>query len=563
MSRKTNANGRKGVTEAVMLIRRSLLLFAASLALSQAANAQWTLLSGSPGGEPRLQIVSGGIVDDGRRLQIGSFDTTFISSVDNSGQYAYGADGFKATRWGFDGVVDLHAALSDATLSQATFSTGTSVYGFAVGESGLTRPVLWNGTTAVELLSEGQTTGNLNGFNSNQAAGWVTVRSGDSDYNHAVVWNGSQSIDLHQSGGLDPTSNSMANGVQGNRVVGSGTVAFDPTTGAYTDNAFLWENGIGTNLHDQYNLSSLGYAGSVANYVVDDYIFGYGLNTFGEGTLLSFHQGQVQTVDSLLNVPSTSGLSLTGIDRLGNLTFEGFDSSGRFVQHFGYDPNQGLNPNIAYAGPYFGEGFGGTPTLVYFNDFSSNIDGFDRGTPTVEKIGETLNYSTYLLEPVLAGTLGRFSNEAVSLHLDNLVAGEEYSVAASLLIGGTWDGLASGIGPDYFTVTADGRSLFNEAYFYQNPDGLPKSIAFGPSLSGFNGLVAGSTNLAALRFTAQGSTADLVFQAPNSEPVDNEWWTLADVQVTGKRGSGRDVPEPGTLALVLVAGIGVIFRRRR
>jgi hypothetical protein len=531
--------------------RFSLSLIALTLLIGPTM-AQWTALSGPPGGAPSLQGAGFGISDRGKVLALpGGADV-----IDPSGLYVYGSGPSGPTRSGFDGVVALQSPSTDAFV---LYSQGLSAYGVYPASSGY-RPVLWNGTSLTELLPADRFIGFLSGFDNNQAAGYADglTPDGEFQFRHATIWNGTVAQDLHQSAGFDTAGFSVANDVSGNKAVGALSVELVQSTGLSIENAILWENGSATNLHTQSNLGAQGYSASSAQWIVGDYVFGSGTRIDGEGEQLVWHSGQAQTLDSFLGLPANSGLTLFGIDRLGNLKLLGFDAGGNeFTTFFGYTPNLGQDPNPTYQGPYYGEGFGGTRQLIYENDFETDATGFS-----------SLVRESYPYFNQGSTGLGRFAEQPVSLTLDNLIAGEEYEVTMSLVLGGTWDGNAAGIGPDLFRVSADGNLIFEQSYFFQDRSGATSRVlGFGPNLSG-NALGQGTGPTGSqtpLRFIATGTSAILTFQAPNSEPVDNEWWSLDNVQVTGKRNGPftRNIPEPGSLALVLLAPLGLLLRKRR
>jgi hypothetical protein len=545
-----------------MLSRRFVALSFALFGLVALARAQWVPYEPVAPPTPDVYLSSGGIVDRGRYLELGASQ---MLAVDPSAHHFYGqtlvSGTSVATRWSATGVQQV--SLPTATgFSDIRHAADNLAYGIFEGESptgiegNTIQAFVWSGSTATNLTPTGAYSSYVQTFQGSQAGGWASfINPANEIFTQAQLWNGTAAVNLHTSNGFSERVNTVVYAIDGNRAAGT-LDGYTPDGSTYFRNAILWTDGVATNLHTSGNVAALGFAYSNASYVVGDYVFGHGDSAdFQTTTNLVWHNGQAQTLSSFLNLP---GAFLSTVDALGNLAV--YDASGN-AYNFAYVPNLGITPQPGYAGPYFGEGFGGTRTLVYENDFETNANGFNRTDRRSELVRQPITDGSVIYDDGTSLTLGRFSNEAVTLTLDNLVAGEEYRFTGSLLLGGSWDGTLPGIGPDFIRISADGNILFENTYNL-SPNEFPVLVGFGPDLSGLYGgsNVNGILTEPAIRFTATSSTATLLFQAPNSEADSNAWWSLDNVQVTGKRGNA--IPEPGTLALVLLAPLGLVLRKK-
>ncbi len=192
-------------------------------------------------------------------------------------------------------------------------------------------------------------------------------------------------------------------------------------------------------------------------------------------------------------------------------------------------------------------------------------------------------------------------DETASLSLSGLQAGQRYTVATDLFIGGSWDGSAGYYGPDELKLTvtqpgaadttlldatfangqqginfgADSRQSYSDAnpvagtgLLYDRFTGADASFSLNQggnysydySVYHFSHGAGNPT----LSFVATGGTATLVFQRagiPSGDSGD-EYWGLSKVSVS----SVSAVPEPGSVALALAGAVvclrGVRARRR-
>lgn len=233
--------------------------------------------------------------------------------------------------------------------------------------------------------------------------------------------------------------------------------------------------------------------------------------------------------------------------------------------------------------------------VIYSNNFEINTDGFSTTSTTVIP-----NDGSGFSNPVNTSTfLGQFAgNDSTTLSLSGLTAGMTYNVAFDLFIGRTMDGntVYSGFpqfGPDGWSLTTnalqptlidttflnvvigDGTpgtlAGYSQSYSDNNPVGPGNFAAFTgadirrddlsvpPNNSDFLdryslyffGHGAGNP---VIQFTATGSTADLVFAGFNMQSSNDEFWALDNVTV-----SSNAVPEPTSLALLLIGSIGSAF----
>lgn len=180
-------------------------------------------------------------------------------------------------------------------------------------------------------------------------------------------------------------------------------------------------------------------------------------------------------------------------------------------------------------------------------------------------------------------------DENATLSLSGLKAGEQYTVALDLFIGGSWDGSAGYYGPDAIKINvvqgaattplvdatfangqqginfgADSRQSYSDAQpvagtglLYDRFQGADASFSLNQggnysydySIYRF-GRGAGNP---VLSFVATGSTATLAFQRPGIGSGDSpdEYWGVRQVAVSG----ASAVPEPASLPLSLAGGL--------
>lgn len=239
---------------------------------------------------------------------------------------------------------------------------------------------------------------------------------------------------------------------------------------------------------------------------------------------------------------------------------------------------------------------------VYSNDFESNSTGFSNAgvLPALTRTSlptdggglSSPNQSTWLGRLGEGITKGPANQEIVNFTVSGLTPGQTYSVAFDLLVGRSWDGAASGYGPDAWYFSINGTRLVDTMFSngdqgidygayspqrytdtnYATPSG-PDVPAYtgaefsrkeGPGYDGYYGIYYFSHGAASnpqLQFTASGTTATLEWArysgAANFGDSGDEYWALDNVAVAA-------VPEPSSLMLFAAGGLLLaIWRWRR
>jgi hypothetical protein len=237
---------------------------------------------------------------------------------------------------------------------------------------------------------------------------------------------------------------------------------------------------------------------------------------------------------------------------------------------------------------------------VYFNDFQTNTAGFTAGgTLTSLPLFSLPTDSGGLGSANQSQWMGRLGHnipksttvaEIATLAVTGLTAGQSYLLAFDLLIGGSWDGSASGFGPDSWRVVIDGTPVVNTTFTNGNqgqeygafsPQKYSDTTYLGfsgPNFPKFTGadhfFTTGGSNYAqhygiywfghgagnpVLSFVATGSTASIEFARYGNTTDDaGEYWALDNVMVSSA------IPEPGVLSLLSIASLtSLLIHRRR
>lgn len=243
-------------------------------------------------------------------------------------------------------------------------------------------------------------------------------------------------------------------------------------------------------------------------------------------------------------------------------------------------------------------------TVIYSADFESGVPrefsyggtltGLATTSLPTDGAGMASANQSLWLGKIGAGVGKAGGDELVTLSLTGLTPGTTYHVAFDLLIGASWDGGASGYGPDEWRLRANGNILVDTVFSdsnglgnlgayspqiysdttYTNPNGPAQAYFAGADFHSVSGTTDYSNDYAIyyfghgagnpqLTFVASSSTASLEFArlATVSGDSSDEYWALDNVQITA-------VPEPASYAvLVGLVGLGGAslnrWRRRR
>lgn len=251
--------------------------------------------------------------------------------------------------------------------------------------------------------------------------------------------------------------------------------------------------------------------------------------------------------------------------------------------------------------------------VIYSNNFESSATATDSlvASGTLTTLGtasrptdsaglSSANQSQWL--GLMGASVAKSSStgEVVTLSLGGLSAGATYRVDFDLFIGASWDGSASGYGPDAINVVAASGALSTtllNATFANGAQGINFGAYSPQTYSDATPVVAdadmqpysayafarftgadesfsrndgntyaddysiyrfgsGAGN-PVLSFVAGASTATITFmRPPGTSDSGDEYWALDNLVVSGVAGSttpGNNVPEPTSLALLAVA----------
>ncbi len=160
--------------------------------------------------------------------------------------------------------------------------------------------------------------------------------------------------------------------------------------------------------------------------------------------------------------------------------------------------------------------------VPYFTDFESGI-GSEWSAAAVDSTepGAFTQFS------------GRFSDDAQTLTLSNLVAGQSYTVGFDLYVIDSWDGPG-----DYFNVSVGGAQIFHETFSNyngeppSNPQTYPETPDEGRAYLGFSGsFVDAIYRNIELGFAASNSTVQITFAGSGLQGVSDESWGIDNVGV--------------------------------
>ncbi len=213
---------------------------------------------------------------------------------------------------------------------------------------------------------------------------------------------------------------------------------------------------------------------------------------------------------------------------------------------------------------------------VYFNDF----DGGETFSPGVTggftggMVEGVQGYSAYGFANNLlrVGRVGNQTVGAAQLSLQNLPAHDSIDLNFLLAIIDSWDGNGAALGPDTFTVTVDGNSVFSQIFnnavtgmqTYVPPPNVELvrrvDLGFGQNNldfldSGYN--VGLDSSFSGIPHTASTLTIDFVASGPNLQFFGDESFGLENMSVVL---NSAPVPEPSAI-LIWCIGIGVTMCR--
>ncbi|MBD2138145.1 hypothetical protein H6F32_11215 [Anabaena sp. FACHB-1237] len=246
----------------------------------------------------------------------------------------------------------------------------------------------------------------------------------------------------------------------------------DPLFGAYPD---------GSGIHKEADIINQKYTFTYTYGNGDSYSgYGYALaGTYTEGQVLSGYLNETNL--------SPAGTGAVENNTLGSSW--GMDS----VYHFSYtftNVSDALTLNFIGSGleDIGNESWGLDNVKVtagafnYSNDFESDsVTGWSRSTRSTTPAGSR-NF------------LGEFSNDTVSLELNDVALNGSVTVEFDLFIINSWDGTSAGVGPDKFTVnTSGGQTLLNTTF--DNHPGQLQSYPYSlPGYYTINSVEASTTS---------------------------------------------------------------------
>lgn len=227
-------------------------------------------------------------------------------------------------------------------------------------------------------------------------------------------------------------------------------------------------------------------------------------------------------------------------------------------------------------------GFSGTALSAPITVFSTNFDGslpteIAPGTATLTGVQ---GYAG--LGPTGNQFGGNFLRSAtgntVTLTLNGLPAHDTISLAFLFAAIDSLDGTGTFPSGDFFKIVFDGVTLFSESFANALPTQIQSYVApAGVELArrvdlGFSGPGSFFTDsaynfgadplFANFAHTASSATIDFFIFGPGNQSLDDESWAMDNLRVSV---TTQAVPEPGSLALLMVGGLGVLasIKRRR
>ncbi len=196
---------------------------------------------------------------------------------------------------------------------------------------------------------------------------------------------------------------------------------------------------------------------------------------------------------------------------------------------------------------------------------------FESGSSYAEFTGGTVNgtsgYSSHGFGDYFLWSGG----SAISLTLTGLATHTSIDLNFLLAVVDSWDGSVTSVAPDYFNVSVDGSSIFNETF--DNFESSDQSYTGTP-------IVDHTANLYKSHWadSAYNMGADTTFQgiAHTSSSLTVSWWAngsgwqggtdesfaIDNIEVT-LNGGQNPVPEPSTILLLGVGILGLVGSSRK
>ncbi|MFM9996237.1 MAG: hypothetical protein ACKVU4_10605 [Phycisphaerales bacterium] len=201
-------------------------------------------------------------------------------------------------------------------------------------------------------------------------------------------------------------------------------------------------------------------------------------------------------------------------------------------------------------------GGGARADVIYQNTFESGpVEPVWSAGTTFDQLGPFSRY------------IGRYSNESsVTLTLPApspaaLGPGESYlyTLTFDLYVIDSWDGYDTGFGPDWFRVHANGTTVFDETFANMHTLQSFRPPDVGPIPMGYHPTAPDSIYRdIAVSFGLPGaSTLSLKFGGHLLQGMSDESWGLDNVRV-----ASQVIPTPGAIALLGLAGLTLVSRRR-